>query len=59
MFDLLFFRYFPYEEENNHKLVRDIGNVTKGMELTFQFAVKPDYMEGKAVVILPNSEINC
>ncbi|XP_047448203.1 circularly permutated Ras protein 1 [Mugil cephalus] len=37
--------YFPYEEENNHKLLRDIGNVTKGMELTFQFAVKPDYMQ--------------
>ncbi|XP_017165955.1 circularly permutated Ras protein 1 [Poecilia reticulata] len=37
--------YFPYEEENNHKLVREIGNVTKGLEITFQFAVKPDYMD--------------
>ncbi|XP_054916872.1 circularly permutated Ras protein 1-like [Poeciliopsis prolifica] len=37
--------YFPYEDENNHKLVREIGNVTKGLEITFQFAVKPDYME--------------
>uniref|UniRef100_A0A3Q4HYU7 Uncharacterized LOC102776814 n=1 Tax=Neolamprologus brichardi TaxID=32507 RepID=A0A3Q4HYU7_NEOBR len=33
--------YFPYEDENNHKLVREIGNVTKGLEITFQFAVKP------------------
>ncbi|XP_031599591.1 circularly permutated Ras protein 1 [Oreochromis aureus] len=37
--------YFPYEDENNHKLVREIGNVTKGLEITFQFAVKPDFME--------------
>lgn len=37
--------YFPYEDKNHHKLVREIGNVTKGMEITFQFAVKPDYME--------------
>ncbi|XP_069028282.1 circularly permutated Ras protein 1 [Embiotoca jacksoni] len=35
--------YFPYEDENNHKLVREIGNVTEGMEVTFQFAVKPDF----------------
>ncbi|KAK5608179.1 hypothetical protein CRENBAI_003088 [Crenichthys baileyi] len=37
--------YFPYEDENNHKLVREIGNVTMGLEITFEFAVKPDYME--------------
>lgn len=37
--------YFPYEDEDNHKLVREIGNVTKGLEITFEFAVKPDYME--------------
>uniref|UniRef100_A0A3Q0R3U8 VWFA domain-containing protein n=1 Tax=Amphilophus citrinellus TaxID=61819 RepID=A0A3Q0R3U8_AMPCI len=37
--------YFPYEDENNHKLVKEIGNVTKGLEITFQFAVKPDFME--------------
>ncbi|KAL7374603.1 hypothetical protein ABVT39_003736 [Epinephelus coioides] len=37
--------YFPYEEENNHKLVREIGNVTMGLEITFQFAVKPEFME--------------
>uniref|UniRef100_A0A4W6CHM8 Si:dkey-9k7.3 n=1 Tax=Lates calcarifer TaxID=8187 RepID=A0A4W6CHM8_LATCA len=37
--------YFPYEDENNHKLVREIGNVTKGLEITFQFAVKPEFME--------------
>ncbi|XP_015247138.1 PREDICTED: circularly permutated Ras protein 1-like [Cyprinodon variegatus] len=37
--------YFPFEDEDNHKLVREIGNVTKGMEITFEFAVKPDYME--------------
>uniref|UniRef100_A0A3Q3MK70 Circularly permutated Ras protein 1-like n=1 Tax=Labrus bergylta TaxID=56723 RepID=A0A3Q3MK70_9LABR len=39
--------YFPYEDENNHKVVRDIGNVTKGLEITIQFAVKPELMEGK------------
>ncbi|XP_060888044.1 circularly permutated Ras protein 1 isoform X2 [Labrus mixtus] len=37
--------YFPYEDENNHKVVRDIGNVTKGLEITIQFAVKPELME--------------
>ncbi|XP_011490972.2 circularly permutated Ras protein 1 isoform X3 [Oryzias latipes] len=37
--------YFPYEDENNHKLVREIGNVTRGMEITFQFAVKPESKE--------------
>ncbi|XP_073330514.1 circularly permutated Ras protein 1 [Pagrus major] len=36
--------YFPYEDENNHKLVREIGNVTKGLELSIQFAVKPEFM---------------
>ncbi|XP_071315492.1 circularly permutated Ras protein 1 [Trachinotus anak] len=37
--------YFPYEDENNHKLVREIGNVTSGLEITFEFAVKPEFME--------------
>uniref|UniRef100_A0A4W5KLD4 Uncharacterized protein n=1 Tax=Hucho hucho TaxID=62062 RepID=A0A4W5KLD4_9TELE len=37
--------YFPYEEEFNHRLVRDIGNVTKAVEITFQFACKPDRVE--------------
>ncbi|XP_035531504.1 circularly permutated Ras protein 1 [Morone saxatilis] len=37
--------YFPYEDENNHKVVREIGNVTKDLEITFQFAVKPQYMD--------------
>ncbi|XP_055794969.1 circularly permutated Ras protein 1-like isoform X2 [Salvelinus fontinalis] len=36
--------YFPYEE-CNHCLVRDIGNVTEGVEITFQFACKPDSTE--------------
>ncbi|XP_066537693.1 circularly permutated Ras protein 1 [Hoplias malabaricus] len=36
--------YFPYEEDN-HKLIREIGNVTDGAEITFQFAVKPDKVE--------------
>uniref|UniRef100_A0A3Q2ZK49 Circularly permutated Ras protein 1-like n=1 Tax=Kryptolebias marmoratus TaxID=37003 RepID=A0A3Q2ZK49_KRYMA len=40
--------YFPFEDENNHKLVREIGNVTKGLEITFEFAVKPDFREGKS-----------
>uniref|UniRef100_A0A8C6LP92 Si:dkey-9k7.3 n=1 Tax=Nothobranchius furzeri TaxID=105023 RepID=A0A8C6LP92_NOTFU len=38
------FMYFPYETESN-KLVREIGNVTRGLEITFQFAVKPDVIE--------------
>ncbi|XP_034412656.1 uncharacterized protein LOC117747493 isoform X2 [Cyclopterus lumpus] len=37
--------YFPYEDENNHTLVREIGNVTKGLEITIQFAVKPEFTE--------------
>nr|XP_046236992.1 circularly permutated Ras protein 1 isoform X2 [Scatophagus argus] len=37
--------YFPYEEENNHKLIRQIGNVTRGLEITVQFAVKPEFMD--------------
>ncbi|XP_036407320.1 circularly permutated Ras protein 1 [Megalops cyprinoides] len=37
--------YFPYEDESSHKLVREIGNVTEGVEITFQFAVKPDSIE--------------
>nr|XP_033472679.1 uncharacterized protein LOC117250818 isoform X1 [Epinephelus lanceolatus] len=45
LFFLFLCRYFPYEEENNHKLVREIGNVTMGLEITFQFAVKPEFME--------------
>lgn len=40
-------RYFPYEDETNHKLVREVGNVTTGLEITFQFAVKPKYIDGK------------
>ncbi|XP_075884180.1 circularly permutated Ras protein 1 isoform X2 [Nelusetta ayraudi] len=36
--------YFPYEDENNHKVTTDIGNVTKGLEITFQFAVKSNFM---------------
>nr|XP_015832858.2 circularly permutated Ras protein 1 [Nothobranchius furzeri] len=36
--------YFPYATESN-KLVREIGNVTRGLEITFQFAVKPDVIE--------------
>lgn len=41
--------YFPYEEGGNHGdhvLVREIGNVTEGLEVTFQFAVKPESVEG-------------
>ncbi|KAM4612282.1 circularly permutated Ras protein 1 [Polymixia lowei] len=37
--------YFPYEDDSNHRLLREIGNVTEGMEITFQFAVKPECME--------------
>ncbi|XP_053271875.1 circularly permutated Ras protein 1 isoform X1 [Pleuronectes platessa] len=38
--------YFPDEEdESDHKLVREIGNVTTGLQITFQFAVKPEFTE--------------
>lgn len=37
--------YFPYEEENDHKLVKEIGNVMEGQEITFQFAIKPEFNE--------------
>uniref|UniRef100_A0A3Q1FI70 Circularly permutated Ras protein 1-like n=1 Tax=Acanthochromis polyacanthus TaxID=80966 RepID=A0A3Q1FI70_9TELE len=37
--------YFPFVEENDHKVVKEIGNVTRGTEVTFQFAVKPDFMD--------------
>ncbi|XP_029023449.1 circularly permutated Ras protein 1 [Betta splendens] len=37
--------YFPYEDENNHKLIREIGNVTKGVEITFQFSIKPEFTQ--------------
>uniref|UniRef100_A0A3B5AX05 Circularly permutated Ras protein 1-like n=1 Tax=Stegastes partitus TaxID=144197 RepID=A0A3B5AX05_9TELE len=37
--------YFPYEDEDNHKVVKEIGNITRGVEVTFQFAVKPDLMD--------------
>uniref|UniRef100_A0A8C9WU46 Si:dkey-9k7.3 n=1 Tax=Scleropages formosus TaxID=113540 RepID=A0A8C9WU46_SCLFO len=37
--------YFPYEDEVAHKLVRKLGNVTEGAEVTFQFAVKPENVE--------------
>ncbi|XP_051995953.1 circularly permutated Ras protein 1 isoform X1 [Xyrauchen texanus] len=36
--------YFPYEEDDN-RLVREIGNVTDGVEITFQFAVRPEKVE--------------
>ncbi|XP_017565338.1 circularly permutated Ras protein 1 isoform X1 [Pygocentrus nattereri] len=36
--------YFPYEEDN-HKLEREIGNVTDGVEITFQFGVRPDKVD--------------
>ncbi|XP_062239845.1 circularly permutated Ras protein 1 [Platichthys flesus] len=37
--------YFPDEDEGDHKLVREIGNVTTGLQITFQFAVKPEFTE--------------
>ncbi|CDR00693.1 unnamed protein product, partial [Oncorhynchus mykiss] len=39
--------YFPYEEECSHRLVREIGNVTEAVEITFQFACKPDSVESE------------
>ncbi|XP_012988516.1 circularly permutated Ras protein 1 isoform X2 [Esox lucius] len=37
--------YFPYEDETNHCLVREIGNVTEAIQITFQFACKPENVE--------------
>ncbi|XP_068164498.1 circularly permutated Ras protein 1 isoform X2 [Antennarius striatus] len=37
--------YFPYEAGNNHKFMKEIGNVTEEMELTVQFAVKPEFVK--------------
>uniref|UniRef100_A0AAY3ZU16 VWFA domain-containing protein n=1 Tax=Denticeps clupeoides TaxID=299321 RepID=A0AAY3ZU16_9TELE len=37
--------YYPYEEGDSHRVMRDVGNVTEGQEMTFQFAVKPDKVE--------------
>ncbi|XP_077961540.1 circularly permutated Ras protein 1 isoform X2 [Gasterosteus aculeatus] len=37
--------YFPYKDDSNHKLVKAIGNVTRGLEVTIQFAVKPEFRE--------------
>ncbi|KAL1022359.1 hypothetical protein UPYG_G00025650 [Umbra pygmaea] len=39
--------YFPYEDECNHRLVREIGNVTEAVEITFQFACKPENVESE------------
>ncbi|XP_029943934.1 circularly permutated Ras protein 1 [Salarias fasciatus] len=36
--------YFPYEDQDSHRLEREIGNVTSGLEITFQFAVKPQFV---------------
>ncbi|KAM9500161.1 circularly permutated Ras protein 1 isoform 1-T2 [Clarias gariepinus] len=36
--------YYPFEQDN-HRLIREIGNVTSGVEITFQFAVKPERVE--------------
>uniref|UniRef100_A0A8B9LKX3 Circularly permutated Ras protein 1-like n=1 Tax=Astyanax mexicanus TaxID=7994 RepID=A0A8B9LKX3_ASTMX len=41
---LLDFILIEYNQEN-HKLVREIGNVTDGVEITFQFAVRPDKVD--------------
>lgn len=43
-------RYFPYKDDSNHKLVKAIGNVTRGLEVTIQFAVKPEFREGESNV---------
>uniref|UniRef100_A0A8C9R254 Si:dkey-9k7.3 n=1 Tax=Scleropages formosus TaxID=113540 RepID=A0A8C9R254_SCLFO len=44
--------YFPYEDEVAHKLVRKLGNVTEGAEVTFQFAVKPENVESESQTLL-------
>ncbi|KAL6118349.1 uncharacterized protein ACO6RY_03165 [Pungitius sinensis] len=35
--------YFPYEEDSDHKVVKEIGNVTRGLQVTVQFAVRPQF----------------
>ncbi|KAM3590683.1 uncharacterized protein V6R79_014198 [Siganus canaliculatus] len=37
--------YFPYEKENDRKVVKHIGNVTLGFETTVQFAVRPEFTD--------------
>ncbi|XP_034020768.1 circularly permutated Ras protein 1 isoform X2 [Thalassophryne amazonica] len=37
--------YFPFEDESCHRVVKEIGNVTDGLEITVQFAVKPEFTE--------------
>ncbi|MBN3295998.1 CPAS1 protein, partial [Amia calva] len=37
--------FFPHEENSTHKLVREIGNVTEGLEITFEFAVQPSAVD--------------
>lgn len=34
--------------------MREIGNVTKGLEITVEFAVKPEFMDGKRGVLVPS-----
>ncbi|XP_076023762.1 circularly permutated Ras protein 1 [Genypterus blacodes] len=38
--------YFPHGNDSGHKLVKHIGNVTEGAQITVQFAVKSEFMEG-------------
>ncbi|XP_069045255.1 circularly permutated Ras protein 1 [Lepisosteus oculatus] len=37
--------FYPYEDHCSHKLVKEVGNVTEGLEITFEFAVKPSSVE--------------
>lgn len=50
-------RYFPYEDENNHSVTVDIGNVTKELEITFQFAVKSNFMAGEFLCCRPGQAV--
>ncbi|XP_072128507.1 circularly permutated Ras protein 1 [Mobula birostris] len=37
--------YFRYEEQTGNKLVKQVGNVTKDTELTFEFGIKESHIQ--------------
>ncbi|KAG2462174.1 HMCN1 protein, partial [Polypterus senegalus] len=40
--------YFRYEDHTDHKLLREIGNVTDDLEVTFEFGIKESSLEAIA-----------
>ncbi|XP_033913206.1 circularly permutated Ras protein 1 [Acipenser ruthenus] len=37
--------YFKYEDHSHHRLVKEIGNVTEDLEITFQFGIKESSLQ--------------